>query len=1010
MTRTSVDLGTGDLERLLCGRAAGSSAAPAGLILHGSTPGGRLRAAVGELEEQARSGGCPVIRGTFRQGLLRPYGGLLEAVEALIAEIGAEEPALLRRYAQMLSAISPRWRGDAQLLEGKDRDGMTYTSGLADFVLRGNRKTLHEFFQKRNLAPQIAGLLIQLVLAAARHLASRRASATLLLLLEGVERSDQLTRSTLALLARYARAEGTPLLVCLAVGHREADVTRSLATDPVDFEEEWRVVAVAENADEPASPSPSRMQPLAPNERRFLTLVSVFPGAFSLSELEDLLCARPLDASEAARESLVHHGLLHRSGSRLIWSCEEQRTSFLDSMPADERETLHALVLDRVKFLDPFLAAYHAVGCADRAAAHQLALTGMEHAWGASAYESALGLAQLAIEHDDQRQIDRNLLLAMLNYEAERYREADAHLRACLEDDRPHTADRCQLEYFLGYNAVFGLADFDGGYRILEKVLGQYEAEGREREAKYVRNSIAFALYRGGQVEKAIDTEQETIELLGGGDDQDSFLRSILSLNLGRLYRTLGASTRALELFRDGMFSPNAELSPYAQLLFQNCLGHLHTLRGEHAAALATYHHAFDLSRTLLLDGLRDQVLQSLPNRIRRLGSQRVTRGDEALYYLHSNLAVACRRLGAGERVDAYLRWIRASSLLYGSDAVAAFEAAVAEVDPAGPGESSWTPEGFDAAAAEEASRHSDLLRPSAAGDGVISACAEVLLSGQPLAWVRPREVSAGVSVLDSLILLRPTDAAVAERVNLDAGLIAGSLARASFVLPQGLALFESGLEAEPLILQMGTLSPEARARLPGLRAVRSSVQVLDPRHDGALYRLLEAVDQRGGGALMAVRAFQLRGKGLAVDPAKAVAGFLASALDHLVLGDQLMHKTLGPQAAENLLALYPRLSRHAHLLSAASKEDGTFLVRMVPTWGGGHAAADYIRLRNEVKPLLDRCDGHHSVLGIAGEISPGREVTAHQAGRVGAFFRQLWNCGIVHFDHRGEMPQGQGD
>ena len=197
--------------------------------------------------------------------------------------------------------------------------------------------------------------------------------------------------------------------------------------------------------------------------------------------------------------------------------------------------------------------------------------------------------------------VNGDLLLALLHYDAGQYETTEQHLSKALAAARADTYQGAVLERLLGYNAIFGLGDFERGRRIMESVLRGFEARGMQQEAGYVRNTIAYTLFCTRRFDDAVEMEKTALKLLEGSDRPGGFLYSVLQLNLGRLYRTLGFHGQALRLFRAGLEAPDAEQSPYMLLIFHTTLAQLYAARGEYERAFVAFQHCLGLARDLEL-------------------------------------------------------------------------------------------------------------------------------------------------------------------------------------------------------------------------------------------------------------------------------------------------------------------------------------------------------------------------------------------------------------------------
>ena len=582
-----------------------------------------------------------VFTASWREGLVRPLGGLLDVVEELAAWLQPREPELLQRFAFSLVNVLYPWRSNEV-----SRPVGELRAGLADFVLRGDQTLIHQFFQKRNVRPQILSYLVHFMVEALDAIA-RSTSAPVLVCLKNINTSDSLAMSALQLLIRY-------------LGNRSG--------------QEWRVV---ELADTEKDASIDVLEHLNPKQSDVLAVATTFGLPFRLSDWTGILPPELQTEVESSIRQFVSEGLLRHSGAdRLRFSQAQLARSLEQRLEASRRQELHAMALNSEESGDPFVAAWHAAQAGRSAELRARYLRAMERAWAVSAYDCAITFAELALAAPaDGMHLDGDLLLGVLNYEAERYEEADRLLTKAL-DHPPAAIGRSFVEYLLGYNAVFGIHDFKKGIRILTPVFEHYEQVGDQRGAAYVRNTLAFAHFRSRQVGEAIDLEELNLSQLSRSEVSDSFLTSVLQLNLGRLYRNTGEAERALELLHRGLEVQKLELSAHVLLLFYATVGGLQFSRGDYRAALSAYQHSLELMRDMQLDGVKDQVLAAFSRGVPELPFERTTRADELLYYLHFHLGLTCRRLGLEERAAAFLAAIRHQANLLGEQTVLAVEAA----------------------------------------------------------------------------------------------------------------------------------------------------------------------------------------------------------------------------------------------------------------------------------------------------------------------------------------------
>ena len=915
---------------------------------------------------------------SWREGLLRPYGALLDVVEELAAWAQPRQPELLQRFGWSLVNLLYPWRkSEAALPVGELR------AGLADFVFRSDQTLIHQFFQKRNVRPQILSYLIHFLLEATSAIA---ASKPVLLCLNNAQLADELSLSALQLLNRYARSKNTSLQICLIASRVPGSAFDTLL-EQNDSLNEWRVT---QNENAASNSLAAAKERSTSAQRAALEVATVFGLPFKLADWIEILPAELKATAKTSVRELVAGGVLHRlADDRLRFANERLRDVIAADLPASVRESLHARMLAGEESNDAFVAAWHATeGRSDELRSR--CLQAMERAWAVSAYDCALTFAERALAAPaGDTTIDDNLLLAMLNYEAGRYAEAHQFLRAALE----HPTGKIEpkfLEYLLGYNAVFGIADYKQGIEILTRVLGHYEQKGDERGIAYIRNSLAFAHFCSRNVDEAITLEELNIEQLSRAQVPDSFLGNVLQLNLGRLYRTSGEAERALKLLREGLDARKAELSSHALLLYYGTLGNFQFAKGDYQGALEAYYHAFQIIRNVQLDSVKDQVLLAFSKRVPKLPPEQTTRADLLLYYIHFHLGQTCQKLGLRERAATYLSAIRQKAGLFGTSAIQAIETAFGE--QSAPAIHSKTTDDFDRNIADAVDTYAELVSEVRDEDR-IDWMVNALHSGQVVAIVRPHNLGENSTVMESLVLYNPRYGALGERMSqeLESGGSHITRAPAALLLPEAAHLFQD-VSSIPLVQQSATLKPEYRAEFPALLPVKLCVQMLSAEFDASLFALVEGFAKKDGHGLMAVAPFILWRRDLVSTPQQALPSFLVSSIDALLLGDRLLRKDHGAVAMQNLINFRPRLSEEALLIN---KDAANVLIRIKRR--GGYATDDLLKLHPGTRPILDLCDGNLSV----GEITKRIAVPKGEGGdeQLCAFLRSLWHRGALCFD-----------
>jgi tetratricopeptide (TPR) repeat protein len=946
-------------------------------------------------EQEVRKEGGVVITGSWREKLRRPLGGFLDLVNNLAAWVYPDQPELIGRYSLSLVNLLAAWRQVEPL-----RHTNELRSGLADFILRGDKAGLKHFYWKRDVSTWIVADLVHFTIDAAEAISEKTGQRTVLWL-EDIHLADRLTLNSLRLLSCYSSR--APILIC-ATGREipESDQT-SLLSSP----NPWGKIELGGKAGSADDPDLWLADKIAPEHVEYVQAASILGLPFTVSDWLGLVAEHLRDGANESFESLVDKRVFRSiDKDHFTLSSAMLREVAYKSLDAERRRKLHEEAL-RIEQTDPFAAAWHAAeaGLIDEAARYSL--RAMERAWVASDFDCAIGFAREHLDSaNEPRQIDGDVLLALLEYDAGRYKETEQHLLAALRSQRPGGVEQNTIERLMGYNAIFGLNEFDRGREILESVLKNYEERGLEQRAHsgFVRNSIAFALFRVGRFDDAIEMERLGLELLENSAQPSGFLFSILQLNLGRLYRNLGFAEQAIARFKNAMEAPNSEFSPYMLLIFHCTLAHLHLKQQDYAQVLASYHDCFELSRDLELENAGYPVMNLLSRPVGSL-SATMTRGDELFFYLYLNLAVSCRQLGLNDRAEAYMSGMRSNWKLLRGDVWRAAEAVLEAVTPAPPAQACDTPSEFERELHDVENRFTDLVAEVASSDSLLAGVADALADGKAVAVVAPRAVGAGVSLIDSLVLFDPREAALARRINAEVGVSSGfyppsfgycsPAARSALVLPEAIGWFNN-LEPTPLIFQEATLKLDYRTELSALSPYHVRLQVMSPEFDGILFEFLREFAKRTGIGILAAVPFHLRRRILSLKPEHALNSFLISPVDCLVVGDRLLEKRYGATAEQNLLPFRPRLSQQASIVEGPSngEQQSTFLI-LIRSW----AYHKGLRLRSEMRPIIDLCDGNRSVFEIVRALESRLQAGPELRELVCRFFRRLWRHGVVFFD-----------
>lgn len=948
--------------------------------------GSRANQLLTSFDQHVSAEGGLLIAGAWRENLLRPYGGILELVDRIASVVLEDQPELLARYNLSLVNLLPAWRRVGFL-----RGTRLLRSGLANFVLHKDKAGLSDFYWKRDVATGVIADLIHFMLDSASAIIESTGSMPVYFL-QDLHLANPLALSTLRLLNNYASR--APVLIC-ATTRRLSEQDRSLLAASSNATQGWSIVELSGSPDESEWMDTSIALRIAPNHLEFLQAASVLILPFDLSTLLRLV-PQPLHINaEEVLEALTEERVIRLYGKeRYGIPSARLRDVVYNSLSADQLKQLHSNALT-VESVDPFAAAWHSISASLRPEISRYSLQALEQAWAVSDYDCAVALAEHCLAAMGQGQINGDVLMALIHYEACRYEEVERFLLQALTQWQLKNIDDTTLKLLLGYNVVFGLNDFDRGRMILQEVLNALEEEGRHEEAGAVRNSIAFALARAGKTDDAIEMEKLTLALIESPEQTGGGLASILRLNLGRLYRNLGFSDQALAFLKKAMDEQNNEFSPYMLLIFHSTLAQLHTARREYTEALNDYHHCLAIARDLKLEHVSYPILNLLSSPVGLLPSGCATRGDEVLYYLYVSLALACRRLGLNNRASAYLDGMRSSWKFLCAEVFKKAEETLNAVKPTPVACKQDEPHGFEKDSHMLLHRFAHLVQKVTGGERLVDGVAEALANKQAVAFVRPREIARGIHLVDGLVLYDPREILLAKRINAEIDTYNSPMARTALLLPEAIEMF-SGLSCTPLVVQEASIKPRYRNELPALVPVRIRLQVLLPEFDGIIFNLLQAFAERSRTGVLAAVPFHLRERDLAITPQKAISSYLVSSIDCLVLGDSLLRKVYGITADENLLPFRPRLSKHAAILEKSNnaEEQNTFMI-MIRIW----AYHSCMRLHDETRAILNLCDGKRSVADIAHHLETEFEGIPNWKADVSSFFRNLWRNGAIIFE-----------
>ncbi|MEM8962667.1 MAG: hypothetical protein AAGD38_14370 [Acidobacteriota bacterium] len=920
--------------------------------------------ALAALEKHVAAAGSAYVVGAWRSGFERPFGGLLALVECLAEVMTQHAPGWLRRYRFVLANLLPAWRHRELLAQTR-----ILSSGLARFALHDDTAGLKDFYWRRDETAALATDLIRLVIDAVGEIAERDDGSPVVVVLEGIDLADRRTVDTIRLLVRAARH--APIWICATA--TEEPLATLISDDTAGLWTRSRQASKSESTARSGKPFETVDDVVA------VAAVAVFPVDVAS------IVAAGLGAEPRAidLDRLVAARLLRRVGThRVTVASKARQEAVYQALSETRRGQLHEACL-QLEGDDPYAALWHAEASGALTASRVAAA--LEAAWSVSDFAAAARFASRGAGESDSDQLQ-----GLLSYDSGEYEATERHLKRAIDRRGEHDERYYTLTQLAGYNLIFGRGELDRGRSMLERVLEHYIVEGRDRESLLLRNSIAFALFRVGRFDDAIELETVALDLLARatGNASGGLLVSILQLNLGRLYRRLGFTEKALALFRESLEAPDADVSPFVLLLLYSSLAHLHEARGETANVVWYLGACIELSLDLDLENVGYPVLNLLERGFEVKLDDRLARGDVVLFHLYLSLAVWLRRLGLDDRTQQLLDAMRGRWDDLGADVWRAVEARLEAAEPVMP-----TP----ARSVPQQPRLPRLLRYEPLPTAVT--LASRIADGAVVAVARGHVIGDGVDLPDSVVLFDPCSATVGRQLARELGVASGyyppssgqspSGACAALVLPSASTLFRGAPRLGPLILHDVTLDADSRNELAGLVPFHLRVRALTAELDGFLFEVLSAFAAQTGVQALGALPFHLRRRPLALEPRQAIHAFLASSVSHLVLDDQLVEKRHGASSVKNLLPFRPALSRHVRVLEPNNGDSSIRLRLRLAT------STSELKLRAGVLPLLELCDGQHTVAELVEHQRAGTEQLDLEL-QIGGFIRQLWHQGVV--------------
>lgn len=907
-----------------------------------------------------------------RCGRDRPLAGFADILRALVEHCRSDAAHILARYHKLLATALP-----GVTIPHAGTKAPLFHAGLADFVLHGEGKALSEFFRKREIQQRVVGELVRFLIDASRHV-EHTVGKQVTLCCINVERADALSLQALSILARYAPASGLDLWV--AAVEPPASCLEQLGTGWPGWRHEEPVPGGVEVAE-------WLLERIAdPAQRQVLAALALAVRPLSTADWIELCGWDDQTTLLASCKSWLDIGIVDgseqhgwRIGSGFL---EEHLTR---EIPTERRASLHRKLLTYAQAsADPFAITHHARHAGELEQEYAAGLEAVLRSWGLGTYDVARTYAErvIALRHTLERdEFDDSLLRAMLAYEAGAHAETREHLLRLVEDKQAQRSrrslvtsgedDRALLAHLIGHNDIFGLGRHQDGFDRLSEVLEEYTRHGMSQHVAYVRNAMAFALFCTRPLDEVIEWEKSVLQDVQSVAQRDSFIESVLQLNLSRLHHSHGDIEQAIDYLHRVLQDGTAEQTPSLQLLYHSKLGYYHFLQGRYTDALREFTCSLELCSSVQLDHIDDSLRSNLGGLFRqqvtKLAAYTMLYGDQALLYLHYNLAATCMRMGLQRLGRLLSSYVVRSARACGCGGVERIELALEAA-----GSAAVT------ATAGEDRRFQEIVRTAIAGFGDILAIRDKppaqeltahLNQGGELVWVACPAGLAGTGALDALVLCdsrraggAPSDAAEVHR------------ARACLVLPEAAELFVGPLAAVPYVQQMCSLLPEQYAQFPALEPVGMLARMIFEEWDGTLHEVLASFHRATGTPLLGVNPFY----DLACEQGRmaelTLRRFLESPFELMRLADVWVIKCKGVDAVENLYPLMPRLSSHVRFFSTRDTSD-SFYLSIEPRLR--YRKARYLKINSRLRALLEQCDGQHTVAELLREHGDGNSAEA---------------------------------
>jgi len=175
----------------------------------------------------------------------------------------------------------------------------------------------------------------------------------------------------------------------------------------------------------------------------------------------------------------------------------------------------------------------------------------------------------------------------------------------------------------------------------------------------------------------------------------------------------------------------------------------------------------------------------------------------------------------------------------------------------------------------------------------VVERTADLLAQGKVVGWFQGRMEAGPRALGGRSILADPRDPAMRDHLNLHVKHRENFRPFAPSVVAEAARDWFLGPEDSPYMLLVQEVRPDKRALVPSITHVDGTARVQTVRREvkPRYHALLEAFGRRTGVPMLLNTSFNVRGEPIVCTPGDAIRCFLGTNIDHLVLGDLLLHR-----------------------------------------------------------------------------------------------------------------------